>query len=271
MKAIKNYLIDMDGVLVKGKTMIPGADDFIQRLKKCRKKFLIFTNNALYTPRDLAFRLQSAGLDVGPENLYTSAMATASFIRSQKPNAKVFMLGESGLSQALHEAGCVLTDEEPDYVVLGEMNYYNFEQITRAIRLIREGALFIATNPDATGPSETGILPATGAMASLIEKATDRHPFFIGKPNPLMMRSALNYLGAHSEETVMIGDRMDTDVVTGVMSGMATVLVLSGVSTREDVDRFPYRPTWIVDSVAHLMVECSPSDAYEDDDEKDED
>ncbi|HZW02594.1 MAG TPA: HAD-IIA family hydrolase [Anaerolineaceae bacterium] len=257
----KSYLVDMDGVLVKGRTVIPGANAFIKRLRECGLKFLILTNNPIYTPRDLAFRLQSLGLDVKSDNIFTSALATARFIHSQKQkHAKVYAIGEAGLTQALHDVGCVLTDLDPDYVVLGEVNHYNFEQITAAIRLIANGALFIATNPDATGPDEAGIVPATGALAALIEKATGKSPFFVGKPNPLMMRSALNYLGVHSEDTVMIGDRMDTDIIAGVMSGLETVLVLSGVMSEAEVEKYPYRPTQMVNSIADLHVECVEED-----------
>jgi len=250
----KNYLIDMDGVLVKGKELIPGADGFIERLKANENKFLILTNNPLYTQRDLEHRLKTSGLNVPADNIFTSAIATAKFLQNQRPNGTAFVIGETGLTQALHDVGYVQTDTNPDYVVLGEVNTYNFEIVTKAIRLINDGALFIATNPDTTGPLESGIVPATGAMAALIEKATGKAPFFVGKPNPLMMRSALRYLGVHSENTVMVGDRMDTDVVAGVMSGLETILVLSGVSTREDVERYPYRPGKIVNSVADIDV-----------------
>jgi NagD protein len=250
----KNYLIDMDGVLVKGRALIPGADDFINRLQKTESKFLILTNNPLYTQRDLEHRLKAAGLNVPAENIFTSAIATARFLQSQRPNGTAFVIGETGLTQALHEVGYVQTDTKPDYVVLGEVNNYNFESITRAVRLINDGALFIATNPDATGPLESGVVPATGAMAALIEKATGKPPFFVGKPNPLMMRSAMRYLGVHSENTVMVGDRMDTDIVAGVMSGLETILVLSGVSSMSDVERYPYRPGKIVNSVADIEV-----------------
>ena len=252
----KNYLIDMDGVLVTGKTPLPGAVEFIDRLLACKVKFLILTNNPLYTQRDLEHRLNTIGLRVPAEQIYTSAIATARFQQSQNPNGKAFVIGESGLTQALHEVGYVQTDINPDYVVLGEVNNYNFEQITKAVRLVKDGAMFIATNPDSTGPLEAGIVPATGALAALIQKATGREPFFVGKPNPLMMRSALRYLGVHSEDTIMIGDRMDTDIVAGVMSGLDTILVLSGVSTRADVERFPYRPTRILNSVAEIEIEC---------------
>ena len=252
----KNYLIDMDGVLVKGRTPLPGAVEFIDRLLSCKVKFLILTNNPLYTQRDLEHRLNSSGLKVPAENIFTSAIATARFLQSQNPNGTAFVIGESGLTQAMHEVGYVQTDLDPNYVVLGEVNNYNFEQITKAIRLIMDGALFIATNPDSTGPLEAGIVPATGAMAALIEKATGKAPFFVGKPNPLMIRSALRYLGVHSEDTIMVGDRMDTDIVAGVMSGLDTILVLSGVSTMADVERFPYRPTRILNSVAEIEIEC---------------
>lgn len=252
----KNYLIDLDGVLVKGKTIIPGADQFIEKLIACDAKFLILTNNPLFTQRDLEHRLHSIGLKVPAERIFTSAMATARFLHSQNPYGTAFVIGESGLTQALHEVGYVQTDINPDYVVLGEVNSYNFELVTRAIRLINAGAMFIATNPDNTGPTDAGIVPSTGALAALIEKATGRSPFFVGKPNPLMMRSAIRYLGVHSEDTIMVGDRMDTDVVAGVMSGLETILVLSGVSRREDVLRYPYRPTRILNSVAEIDVTC---------------
>jgi NagD protein len=181
-------------------------------------------------------------------------MATASFLQCQRPESTAFVIGESGLTQAIHDIDYVITDIEPDYVVLGETEGYNYEIITKAIRLIEAGARFIATNPDVTGPSEAGIVPGCGAMAALIERATGKPPFYVGKPNPLMMRSALNYLDVHSEDTVMIGDRMDTDIVAGVESGRRTILVLSGVTGREEIERLPYRPTWVLDSVAEIEL-----------------
>ncbi|NTU76037.1 MAG: HAD family hydrolase [Anaerolineaceae bacterium] len=255
MGKCKNYLIDMDGVLVTGKQLIPGADLFLKRLDQCGAQYLILTNNPLYTPRDLSHRLGTSGLQVPPEHIFTSAMATGRFLAAQKPNGKAFIIGESGLTHAIYAAGYVSTDINPDYVVVGEVFNYNFDQITTAVRLIAQGAMFICTNPDPNGPIETGIVPAAGALAALIEKASGVSPFFVGKPNPLMMRSAMNFIGAHSENTIMIGDRMDTDIVSGVMSGLETILVLSGVSRRKDVERFPYRPTHIVDSVADIEVE----------------
>lgn len=248
----KNFLIDMDGVLVSGSTLIPGADAFINRLRESGTKFLLLTNNSRHTPRDLAFNLQKIGLNISEENIFTSALATARFLHMQKPNGTAYVIGESGLTAALHQVGYIITEHNPDYVVLGETVSYNFDQITRAVRLILQGARFIGTNPDATGPSETGIVPACGAMAALIATATGVQPFFVGKPNPLMMRSALNYLEVHSEDTMMIGDRMDTDMIAGVQSGIGTILVLSGVTRLEAVDRFPYVPNYVVGSVADI-------------------
>jgi NagD protein len=250
----KSFLIDMDGVLIRGKTLIPGAQEFIKKLVEKQRKFLILTNNPIYSPRDLQYRLASAGLDVPESNLFTSAMATAQFLANQRPNGTAFTIGESGLTSALHDVGYVLTSNKPDYVVLGETNSYHFERITMAIRLIMEGARFIATNPDTSGPTESGIQPACGAMAALIKTATGISPYFIGKPNPLMMRSALNYIDSHSENTIMVGDRMDTDVIGGIEAGMETILVLSGVTAKSDVERFPYRPTKILPSVASIEV-----------------
>ncbi len=254
MEHPKNYLIDMDGVLVTGGTLIPGADLFIERLKAAGKKFLVLTNNPRYTPGDLAYRLQGIGLNVPPEAIFTSAMATGHFLHAQRPNGTAFVIGDSGLTWAIHSAGYVITDRNPDYVVLGEAASYSLESLTHAIRLIQAGARFIATNPDPSGPSEAGTVPACGAVAALIERASGVNAFFVGKPNPLMMRIALNHIGAHSEETVMVGDRMDTDMIAGVQTGMDTILVLSGVTRREDIERYPYRPLAVVGSVAEIEV-----------------
>jgi len=246
----------MDGVLVEGTRIIPGADLFINKLIQQERKFLLLTNNPMYTPRDLAHRLQAVGISIEEHQIFTSALATASFLQRQRPNGKAFVMGESGLTQAIHDIGYIITDMNPDYVVLGETIAYNFQMIKKAIRLIHDkGARFIATNPDSSGPSEGGIMPACGAMAALIEKASGVAPFFIGKPNALMMRTALNYLNVHSENTIMVGDRMDTDIVAGVTSGMETILVLSGVTKEEDVDKFPYLPTHIKRSVASIEPE----------------
>lgn len=252
MEPPKNYLIDMDGVLISGETMIPGADEFLAKLRAREAKFLVLTNNSRYTPGDLAHRLHAIGLDIPAERIFTSAMATARFMQSQKPSGTAFVLGESGLTEAIHSAGYVITDANPDYVVLGEATHYTMEILTRAVRLVMAGAHFLATNPDPSGPGEGGLVPACGAVAALIERASGVGAFYVGKPNPLMMRTAINYLGAHSETTVMVGDRMDTDIVAGVASGMETILVLSGVTDRAAVARYPYQPSWIVESVAEI-------------------
>jgi NagD protein len=251
---MKSYLTDMDGVLVHGKALVPGAEIFIRRLKDSGANYAVLTNNPIYTPRDLAHRLQIIGMDIPPERFFTSAMATARFLQSQKPNGTAFVIGESGLTEAIHEVGYVITDHDPEYVVLGETLTYNFSLITKAIRLVAAGAHFIATNPDPSGPSEGGLVPACGAMGALIERASGVTPFYVGKPNPLMMRTALNYLGAHSENAVMIGDRMDTDVVAGVQAGLETILVLTGIHQRSDVPRYPYQPTHIFNSVADIEI-----------------
>jgi NagD protein len=254
MDDVKNYLIDMDGVIVRGATLLPGAAEFVERLRTQGIPFLILTNNSLYTPRDLQVRLSYMGLDVPPEAIFTSALATAQFLHAQRPSGRAYVIGESGLTTALHDIGYALTDQDPEYVVLGETTMYSFERITRAIRFVAAGARFIATNPDVMGPGEGGIVPATGAVAALISAATGVKPYFIGKPNPLMMRTALRAINAHSEESVMIGDRMDTDIIAGIESGLRTILVLTGVTTREQVERFPYRPTGVRESIADVAV-----------------
>ena len=247
--------MDMDGVLVHELAALPGADQFLRRLRELDRPFLLLTNNSIYTRRDLAASLRATGLEVEEEAIWTSALATARFLEGQRPGGTAFVVGESGLTTALYQAGYTLTDRDPDYVVLGETRTYSFERITQAIRLVAGGARFIATNPDSTGPSPTGPLPATGSVAALITRATGVEPYFVGKPNPLMMRTALNTLEAHSETTAMIGDRMDTDIVAGLEAGLETILVLTGVTAAAEAERFPYRPSRIVDSVADLVPE----------------
>lgn len=254
---ILSYLTDMDGVLVHEDQLIPGADEFLAELRANEIPFLVLTNNSIRTPRDLQARLRQTGLDIPEQSIWTSALATATFLDEQRPNGTAYVVGESGLTTALHEIGYVLTDVDPDYVVLGETRTYSFEAITTAIRLVDRGAKFIATNPDATGPSRDGVLPATGSVAALITRATGKDPYYVGKPNPLMMRSALRRIGAHSQSTVMIGDRMDTDVIAGLEAGLRTVLVTSGISTKSSVEAYPFRPTMVVDSVADLVGRTS--------------
>ncbi|MCE7082564.1 HAD-IIA family hydrolase [Streptomyces sp. ST2-7A] len=252
-KPIESWLTDMDGVLIHEGVPIPGADRFLKRLRESGKPFLVLTNNSIYTPRDLHARLQRMGLDVPVDNIWTSALATAKFLSDQRPGGTAYVIGEAGLTTALHDIGYILTDTAPDYVVLGETRTYSFEALTKAIRLINAGARFIATNPDETGPSAEGALPATGSVAALITKATGREPYFVGKPNPLMMRAGLNAIGAHSESSAMIGDRMDTDVLAGLEAGMETFLVLTGLTDPEEVERYPFRPSTVVESIADMV------------------
>jgi len=261
-KPIETWLTDMDGVLVHEETPLPGAADFLEALKRHDRPFLVLTNNSIYTPRDLRARLLRAQIDVPESAIWTSALATAQFLDDQRPGGTAYVVGEAGLTTALHEIGYTMDDRDPDYVVLGETRTYSFEAITRAIRLIEGGARFIATNPDPSGPSPDGTLPATGSVAALISTATNRSPYFVGKPNSLMMRSALNQLEAHSESTMMIGDRMDTDIVSGLEAGLRTILVLSGSTPPHQVDDFPYQATKVVDSIADvvpLVAELDPS------------
>ena len=252
-REIHSWLSDMDGVLVHEGHAIPGAREFVTGLRDKGLPFLVLTNNSIFTPRDLRARLAISGIDVPEVALWTSALATAQFLKDQLPGGSAYVIGEAGLTTALYEAGYTMTDSDPDYVVLGETRTYSFEAITKAIRLIQGGSRFIATNPDATGPSKDGDLPATGAVAALITRATGQKPYFVGKPNPMMFRSALNRIDAHSEHTAMVGDRMDTDIVAGIEAGLLTYLVLTGSTRAEDVGRFPFRPNHIVDSIADLV------------------
>jgi NagD protein len=254
-REIHSWLMDMDGVLVREEEPIPGAADFIARLRELEIPFLVLTNNSIYTARDLAARLRNSGIELPEDRIWTSALATARFLDDQRPGGSAYVIGEAGLTTALHSTGYTLTERNPEYVVLGETRTYSFERITQAIRLIAGGARFIATNPDATGPTLDGPLPATGSVAALISRATGVEPYFVGKPNPLMMRSALNAIDAHSETAAMIGDRMDTDIVSGLEAGMETILVLTGLTTGEDAERHPYRASRIIDSIADLIPE----------------
>jgi NagD protein len=250
---ITSWLTDMDGVLVHEGKALDGAAELIKQWQAAGTPFLVLTNNSIYTPRDLSARLRAGGLDVPEDRIWTSALATADFLKSQIPRGTAYVIGESGLTQALHDIGYVQTDVNPDYVVLGETRNFSFENLTKAIRLINAGARFIATNPDATGPSAEGVMPATGAVAALITKATGKDPYIVGKPNPMMFRSAMRKIGAHSQSTGMIGDRMDTDVVAGIEAGLHTVLVLTGIADEAEIQRYPFRPTEILMSVADLV------------------
>jgi NagD protein len=243
----------MDGVLVREEQALPGAAEFLARLVEEKRPFLVLTNNSIFTPRDLSARLLRSGLSVPEGSIWTSALATAAFLNDQLPGGSAYVIGEAGLTTPLHEVGYTLTDVAPDFVVLGETRTYSFTAITKAIRLIIGGARFIATNPDVTGPSAEGPMPATGSVAAMITKATGREPYFVGKPNPMMFRSALNRIEAHSESTVMVGDRMDTDVVAGIEAGLETILVLTGSTSVEEVEAYPFRPSRVLQSIADAI------------------
>lgn len=250
---ISNWLTDMDGVLVHEEQPLPGAAEFIATLRERGIRFQILTNNSIFTARDLAARLRKAGIEVHEADLWTSALATARFLADQIPGGSAYAIGEAGLTTALYERGYTLTDSHPDFVVLGETRTYSFEAITRAIRLLHDGARFIATNPDVTGPSQQGPIPATGAVAAMVSAATGRRPYFVGKPNPVMIRTALNRIEAHSEHTAMIGDRMDTDIVAGMEAGLRTHLVLTGSTRSEEIAKFPYRPSEVHKDIAAVL------------------
>ena len=250
---IHTWLTDMDGVLVHEEAALPGAPEFIAALQQYGRPFLVLTNNSIFTPRDLRARLARSGIDLPEESIWTSALATARFLAEQQPGASAYVIGEAGLTTAIHDEGFILADSDVEFVVLGETRTYSFESITRAIRLIKGGAKFIATNPDVTGPSAEGPLPATGSVAAMITAATGIHPYYVGKPNPLMMRTALNRIGGHSETSVMIGDRMDTDVKSGLEAGMRSILVLTGSTDVDEIAQFPFRPTAVLDGIADVV------------------
>jgi NagD protein len=257
---IECWLTDMDGVLVHENRPVPGAAELLQQWQDQNAPYLVLTNNSIFTPRDLSARLRASGLNVPEDRIWTSALATADFLASQIPGGSAFVIGEAGITTALHEAGFIMTETNPDYVVIGETRNYSFEAITKAIRLIVAGSRFIVTNPDATGPSAEGPMPATGAVAALISKATGKEPYVVGKPNPMMFRSAMNKIGAHSENTAMIGDRMDTDIIAGIEAGLHTILVLTGISDQAEIERYPFRPDEVLKSVADL-VSAEPLEA----------
>jgi len=249
------FVSDMDGVLYHGNRLLPGAAEFVVWLKNHHKKFLFLTNSSERTPRELSEKLRRLGIEVGEEHFYTSALATAHFLSHQRPDCSAYVIGESGLLNALYDAGISMNNINPDYVVVGETRSYSFEQIERATLLVNQGARLIGANPDTTGPTEQGIVPATGALIAPIEMATGAKAYFIGKPNPLMMRKAVKQLNCLSRETVIIGDRMDTDIVAGIEAEVDTVLVLSGVTTRETMNRFAYVPRYVFSGLDNLVKE----------------
>lgn len=250
----KGFICDMDGVIYWGGQLLPGVKEFVNWMQENDKQFLFLTNNSGKTPLELKLKLQTMGLDVDESHFYTSALATAKFVSEQTSHCSAYVIGEPGLVGALYQCGVVITDKDPDYVIVGESPSYNYETICKAVTLVRNGAKLIGTNFDMTGPAPTGITPACRALISPIEMATGKQAYFVGKPNPLMMRTGLRLLGVHSEETAMIGDRMDTDIIGGIESGLDPILVLSGVTDREEVDQFPYRPRLILNGVGDIPV-----------------
>ena len=249
------FICDMDGVIYHGNRLLPGVPRFVRFMQETGKRYLFLTNSSERSPRELSQKLARLGIEVGEEHFYTSALATAAFLASQIPKCSVFAIGEAGLVNALYEVGLTMNDVNPDYVVVGESRSYGYEKIEKAIRLVLGGARLIGTNPDLTGPTEHGLVPACGALVAPIELATGRKAYFIGKPNPLMMRNAIKRIGVRREETVIIGDRMDTDIIAGIESEIETCLVLSGVATLADVDRFPFRPHHVATGIDELVKE----------------
>ncbi len=252
LRARKGFICDMDGVIYLGNQLLPGVAEFVNWLNENDKRFLFLTNSSERSPKELQQKLQRMGLDIGEEHFYTSALATAAFLKKQAPGCTAFVIGAPGLLNALYDVGVTMNDVDPDYVIVGETASYNYEVITKAVRLVLNGTRLIATNSDLTGPTEFGIAPACRSLVAPIELATGKKAYFMGKPNPLMMRTGLQLLGVHSEEAAMVGDRMDTDVIAGMESGLATVLVLSGCTSRTDVNDYPYRPTYILNGVGDI-------------------
>ena len=247
------FIIDMDGVIYHGHKLLAGSKEMVHWLHREEKRFLFLTNSSERSPRELSQKLKHMGMEVSEDHFYTSALATASFLHSQQPGGTAFVIGEAGLTNALYEAGFTMNDTNPDYVVVGETRSYGYERIEQAINLVSRGAKLIGTNPDLTGPGERGILPATGALISPIELATRRKAYFVGKPNPLMMRHALKELNSRREDTIIIGDRMDTDIISGIEADIETVLVLSGVTSLDELKHFAYSPNHVFDSIADLL------------------
>lgn len=253
IRSKKAFISDMDGVIYHGNKLLPGVPEFVQWLKKEEKRFLFLTNSSERTPKELQEKMSRLGIDLDEDVFYTSALATANFLASQRPGGTAYIIGEAGLINAMYNAGYTMNNYNPDYVVVGDTRSYSFEKIEQAVNLVLRGAKLVGTNPDLTGPVENGIVPATKALISPIEMATGRQAYFVGKPNPLMMRIALKKIGCSNEETIIIGDRMDTDIIAGIESEIETLLVLSGISTMKTVDKFPYRPTYILEGVADII------------------
>lgn len=255
------FLIDMDGVIYRGSELIPGADRFIRSLLDLRLPFLFLTNNSQRTRRDVVAKLRRMGIDVTESHIFTCAMATARFLAAQKPAGTAYVIGEGGLLQALHQNGYAVVDHEPDYVVVGEGRAVTYEMMETAVRMVLRGAKLVATNLDPNCPTQAGLRPGCGAVVAMLETATGRRALSVGKPSPVMMRMARSELGIDASRTTMIGDTMETDILGGVQLGYHTILVLSGGTRREDLDRFAYRPDIVVDSIADLSAADLAGDA----------
>jgi len=253
IKSKEGFIIDMDGVIYHGNKILPGVNDFLNWMENNGKKYLFLTNASQKTPKELHEKLNRLGINVTEEHFYTSALATASFLASQKPNGSAFIIGDAGLIHAMYSAGYTTNNVNPDYVVVGDTSGYNFEKIEQAVNLVLKGARLIGTNPDISGPVENGITPSVKALIAPIEIAAGKKAYFVGKPNPLMMRIALKRLGVKREDAVVIGDRMDTDIRCGLESEIDTLLVLSGITTREEIDNYPYRPQYVLNGVVDLV------------------
>jgi NagD protein len=254
VRSKKGFICDMDGVIYHGNRLLPGVKEFVDWLRRENKDFLFLTNSSAASPKDLQQKLRRMGLEVDENHFYTSALATAKFLSRQSPGCSAYVIGDPGLFNALYEAGITVNNVNPDYVVVGESRNYNYDSICQAVRFVLAGAKLIGTNTDLTGPSENGLVPACRALVAPIEAATGKSAYFVGKPNPLMMRTGLRILGVHSEDAVMIGDRMDTDIIAGIESGLDTVLVLSGVTSREDIQMYPYRPRLVLEGVGKIAA-----------------
>ncbi len=253
LKNKQGFICDMDGVIYHGNKVLDGVQEFVNWLIDNDKKFVFLTNSSERTPHELSMKLGRMGLEVGASHFYTSAMVTAEFLHSQAPGSTAYVIGEAALTKALYDHGIYMNDVNPDYVVVGETRTYSFEKIEKAVNLVRGGAKLIGTNPDITGPTEKGIMPATGALIAPIEMATGKKAYFVGKPNPLMLRHGLKKLNCHSQDIAFVGDRMDTDIIAGIESNVDTVLVLSGVTDKETIDLYPYRPKYIFDGVGDIV------------------
>ena len=253
IRSKKGFFCDMDGVIYHGNKLLDGVIEFVEWMNNNDKKFVFLTNSPERTPHELSMKLKRMGLSISADHFFTSAMATADFLSSQAPGCTAYVIGEAALSKALYDHKIYMNDVNPDYVIIGETRTYCFEKIEKAIELVNKGAKLIGANPDTIGITTNGIMPATGSLVAPIEIATGKKAYFVGKPNPLMLRRGLKKIGCHSDEIALIGDRMDTDIIAGIESNIDTILVLSGVTTKESINDFPYRPKYVINGISDLV------------------